>query len=81
MRHLHVAENHGDPGISGGMVRLEQVMRGIKSTQARGGTKGAHWTSYASSKQCGRRASPIEIESCSGRQQPSVSLPSCEQEK
>ena len=40
VRHLHVAENHGDPGISG-MVRLEQVMRGIKSTQARGGIKGA----------------------------------------
>ena len=40
MRHLHVAEKHGDPGISG-MVRLEQVMRGIKSTQARGGLRGA----------------------------------------
>ena len=37
---MHVAEKHGDQGISG-MVRLEQVMRGIKSTQARAGIRGA----------------------------------------
>lgn len=38
VRHLHIAEGWGDPGISK-MARLEQVLRGIKSMQARGKTK------------------------------------------
>lgn len=39
VRHLHIAEKRGDPGISC-MPRLEQVLRGIKLTQAKGGKKG-----------------------------------------
>ena len=39
VRHLHIAEGHGDPGISN-MVRLEQVLRGIKSVQARAPPQG-----------------------------------------
>lgn len=35
VRHLHIAEGFGDPNISG-MARLEQVLKGIKSTQAKG---------------------------------------------
>ena len=34
VRHLHVAEGHGDPHISS-MACLEQVMRGIKGVQAK----------------------------------------------
>ena len=34
VRHLHVAEGFGDPGISK-MPRLEQVLKGIKSVQAK----------------------------------------------
>jgi len=34
IRHLHVQEGYGDPRISG-MARLEQVLRGIKITQAK----------------------------------------------
>ena len=40
VRHLHIAEGFGDPGISG-MARLEQVLKGIKSTQAKGLKKSA----------------------------------------
>ena len=36
IRHLHVAEGVGDPHIHS-MARLEQVLKGVKSTQARGG--------------------------------------------
>ena len=40
VRHLHIAEGLGDPRISA-MAQLEQVLRGVKLTQARGrGTKG-----------------------------------------
>lgn len=35
IRHLHIAEGFGDPNISG-MAKLEQVLKGIKSTQAKG---------------------------------------------
>lgn len=35
VRHLHVAEGFGDPHISA-MARLEQVLKGIKATQAKG---------------------------------------------
>ena len=38
VRHLHIADGLGDPGISK-MARLEQVLRGIKSMQARGKVK------------------------------------------
>ncbi len=38
VRHLHIADGLGDPGISE-MARLEQVLRGIKSMQARGKVK------------------------------------------
>ena len=38
VRHLHIAEGLGSPGISS-MARLEQVLRGIKSMQARGNVK------------------------------------------
>ena len=34
VRHLHVAEGRGDPNMSS-MARLEQVMRGIKGSQAK----------------------------------------------
>ena len=34
VRHLSIAEGHGDPGISS-MVRLEQVVKGIKAVQAK----------------------------------------------
>lgn len=34
IRHLHVAEGYGDPRVSS-MARLEQVLKGIKMTQAR----------------------------------------------
>lgn len=34
IRHFHIAEGYGDPNISS-MARLEQVMKGIKSLQAR----------------------------------------------
>ena len=34
MRHLHIAEGYGDPAISK-MAKLEQVLKGIKSTQAK----------------------------------------------
>lgn len=40
MRHLHIAEKAGDPEISK-MPRLEQVLRGIKLTQARGKKEGS----------------------------------------
>ena len=39
VRHLHIAEGQGDPGINK-MVRLEQVLRGIKSVQARAPPQG-----------------------------------------
>lgn len=39
VRHLHIAEGQGDPGICS-MARLEQVMRGIKAVQARAPPKG-----------------------------------------
>lgn len=35
VRHLHIAEGYGDPLISR-MARLEQVLKGVKSTQAKG---------------------------------------------
>ncbi len=35
VRHLHIAEGFGDPSICG-MAKLEQVLKGIKSTQAKG---------------------------------------------
>lgn len=35
VRHLHIAEGLVDPKISS-MARLEQVLRGVKSTQAKG---------------------------------------------
>ena len=35
IRHLHIADGWGDPHISN-MSRLEQVLRGIKSVQAKG---------------------------------------------
>ena len=35
VRHLHIAEGYGDPNISS-MPRLEQVLKGVKSVQARG---------------------------------------------
>ena len=35
VRHLHIAEGYGDPNISS-MARLEQVLKGIKSVQAKG---------------------------------------------
>ena len=38
VRHLHIAEDAGDPGISR-MPRLEQVLRGVKRTQARSKSK------------------------------------------
>ena len=38
IRHLHIDEGLGDPGISK-MARLEQVLRGIKSIQAKQGRK------------------------------------------
>ena len=34
VRHLHIAEGRGDPGISS-MARLEQVLKGVKLVQAR----------------------------------------------
>ena len=34
VRHLHIAEGFGDPRIRG-MARLEQALKGIKSTQAK----------------------------------------------
>ena len=39
VRHLHIAEGMGDPGI-GSMARLEQVLKGIKSVQARTPSQG-----------------------------------------
>ena len=39
VRHLHIAEGLADPEISK-MVRIEQVLRGIKATQARSQHKG-----------------------------------------
>ena len=36
VHHLQIAERRGDPGISN-MPRLEQVMWGVKRTQAKGG--------------------------------------------
>lgn len=38
IRQLHIAKGAGDPAI-GGMVKLEQVIRGIKSEQAKKATK------------------------------------------
>ena len=38
IRHLHIAEGYGDPGISH-MARLEQVLKGIKSLQAKASKK------------------------------------------
>ena len=38
IRHLHIAEGAGDPGISS-MPRLEQVVKGVKATQAKEGEK------------------------------------------
>ena len=38
VRHLQIEEEKGDPRISQ-MARLEQVLRGIKCTQARAGIK------------------------------------------
>ena len=38
VRHLHVAEGHGDPHMSC-MARLEQVLKGIKSVQAKSAPK------------------------------------------
>lgn len=38
VRHLHVAEGVGDPGIAK-MARLEQVLKGIKATQAKEGVQ------------------------------------------
>ena len=35
IRYLHIAEGYGDPNISS-MARLEQVLKGIKSVQAKG---------------------------------------------
>ena len=34
IRHLHIAEGFGDPGICS-MARLEQVLKGIKAAQAK----------------------------------------------
>ena len=39
VRHLHVEEGVGDPHI-GSMAKLEQVLRGIKSIQAKGAPRG-----------------------------------------
>ena len=36
IRHLHIADGAGDPGISS-MPRLEQVVKGVKATQAKEG--------------------------------------------
>ena len=38
IRHLHIAEGAGDPGMSN-MPRLEQVVKGIKVTQVKEGKK------------------------------------------
>jgi len=37
IRQLHIAQGAGDPGI-GNMAKLEQVLKGIKAAQAKGGT-------------------------------------------
>ena len=38
IRHLHIAEGAGDPGMSN-MPRLEQVVKGVKATQVKEGKK------------------------------------------
>ena len=40
IRHLHVAEGYGDPNICN-MAHLEQVIKGIKSVQAKSSKKPA----------------------------------------
>ena len=39
VRHLHIADGAGDPHM-GSMAKLEQVLKGIKSIQAKGGAQG-----------------------------------------